>query len=106
MGRAACRFVCPLSLSLLLFRPSSFLVPCPLFLFLFLTLFFWRIRAILVMRSSDISRLQSFKRDSADDPQRGDTKRVEIVTRPSPSERVQVLEGELVSPPPHYTTKE
>jgi hypothetical protein len=50
---------------------------------------------------ADISRLQSFKRDLVQNPQR-DTKRVEIIIRPPPSggkveKTVEVLEGQLVS---------
>jgi len=54
------------------------------------------------MNSAEISRLQSFKRDAINDPQRVDTKRVEIIIRPPPprkeEKRTEVLEGELVSP--------
>jgi hypothetical protein len=53
----------------------------------------------LVVGLAKTSRLQSFKRDLAHDPQRGDTRKVEIVIRPPPLERVEVLEGKLVSPP-------
>jgi hypothetical protein len=81
--------------------PSSFsssLFPLPL-IFSLLPCPGPRLPSFRVTRSANISRLQSFKPESALDPRRGDTKRVEIIIRPPPSERVEVLEGELVSPP-------
>jgi hypothetical protein len=89
---------------------SSFLLPpssCLLFssaLSLVLVLDFILLGDLVLfifLGSADVSRLQSFKRDTINDPQRGDSNRVEIIIRPPlprKEERVEVLEGELVSP--------